>query len=91
MTTTAYHLTHAAEIYGPATSLDNAGPTGEWAEVTAGEVRDYGGNVLFSGTADECVRERAEWRIPTRLVPTAWEKFAGDVCGCDHEWQLVIA
>lgn len=61
---TAIHLAHAAEIFTA------AGPTGNVAEVLRGEVRDYGGNVLFAGTADECVANRATWRIPTRLVPT---------------------
>lgn len=79
---TTIYLTHAAEIY----ALD--GPTGEHAEVVRGEVRDHGGNVLFAGTADECVEQK--FRIPTRLVPTEWNRVEGEVAGADHLWQLVI-
>lgn len=81
--TTTKHLTHAAEIY------TDAGPTGEHAEVFAGEVRDYGGNVHFAGTADACVEFAAGMRLPHRLVPTEWLAVDGDVCGADHTWQCV--
>jgi hypothetical protein len=80
----SFHLTHAAEIYA------HDGPTGDFAEVIAGQVQDNGGNVLFAGSADACVRERAGYRIPTRLVPTEWRRVAGEVSGADHQWQLVI-
>jgi hypothetical protein len=80
----ATHQTHAAEIY----HLD--GPTGDFAEVLRGDVRDHGGNVLFSGSADECVAEAASYRIPVRLVPTEWRRVAGEVVGADYHWQLVI-
>jgi len=80
---TAIHLTHAAELYA------TDGPTGDHVEVLRGEVQDYGGNVLFAGTADECVAQKH--RIPTRRVPTEWRKVAGEVAGADHTWQLVLA
>ena len=81
MTTT--YLTHAAELYA------TDGPTGEHVEVLRGQVEDYGGNVLFAGTADECVAKK--FRVPTRRVPTEWRKVAGDVAGADYTWQLVTA
>lgn len=66
-------LDHASEIY------DTFGPTGEYVEVLRGEVRDMGGNVLFSGTAHECAREQRDWRIPTQLVPTETRPVEGEV------------
>lgn len=86
--TITYHLAHAAEIYSADPS--GPGPTGEFAEVIRGEVRDHGGNVLFAGSADECVRQAAAWRIPVRLVPTEWRRVELEVSGADHHWQLVI-
>lgn len=74
-------LTHAAEV------CDATGPTGRLVSVVAGEVRDYGGNVLFAGPADKCVRKRAGYRIPTRLVPTETRPVAGDVAGADTTWS----
>jgi hypothetical protein len=83
---TAIHLDHAAEIWSGGNS---PGPTGKFAHVLRGEVRDYGGNVLFAGTADQCVRQRKRG-LPVRLVPTEWEKVDGDVAGADHgDWQMV--
>lgn len=79
---TATRLTHAAEIYTP------YGPTGRHAEVIRGEVQDHGGNVIFAGTADECVART--YRVPVRLVPTEWRKADGDVCGADHAWECVV-
>lgn len=80
----AIHLAHAAELY------TTSGPTGRYVEVIRGEVRDYGGNVLFAGSADDCVRDSGEWKLPTRLVPTEWREVAGDVVGADNHWQLVM-
>lgn len=84
---TAVYLNHAAEIWSADPTA--AGPTGRFAEVLRGEVQDHGGNVLFAGTADECVAQR--YQIPTRLVPTEWREVAGEVAGADHHWQLVTA
>ena len=58
------HVDHACEIF----SAD--GPTGRFAEVLAGEVQDYGANVLFAGTPDECVAAQRRMRVPSILVPT---------------------
>lgn len=82
--TATIHLTHAAEIY------TREGSTGRFAEVVRGEVRDHGGNILFAGTADECVANRGEWRIPVVLVATELRAVAGEVSGADHTWQLVV-
>ncbi len=81
MTTKAIWLRHAAELWTA------NGPTGTFVDVTWGQVRDHGGNVLFDGPADECVAQR--YRISVRLVPTLWVPVYGDVCGADHTWQLV--
>lgn len=81
---TAIHLTHACEIW----SDDARGPTGKHAEVLAGEVRDFGGNTLFAGTADECVETK--WRVSTVLTPTDWRPVAGIVAGCVHQWGWVM-
>lgn len=81
--TTSYHLTHAAEL------CSTAGPTGRFVEVLAGEVRDHGGNVLFSGTADECVAQ--QFLFPVRFVPTEWRDVPGEVAGADHTWQWIVA
>jgi hypothetical protein len=78
---TAVHLTHAAELWTA------EGATGRHVEVIRGEVRDHGGNVLFAGTAEECVAK--SYRVPTRLVPTEWREV-GEVAGADHQWQMVI-
>lgn len=82
---TATWLRHAAEIWSADPA--NAGPTGRFAEVLRGEVRDRGGNVLFAGTADACVAQG--YRIPYRLVPTEWREVAGEVADVEHRWQLV--
>lgn len=77
------HLKHAADIWS------TTGPTGRFAEVFCGRVEDHGGNVLFEGTADQCVAQK--WRIPVRLVPTDWvEIFSQEVTGADHFWQFVV-
>lgn len=78
---TSIWLTHAAEV------CDADGPTGRYVEVVAGEVRDYGGNVLYAGTADACVRKRTRYRTPTRLVPTETRPVAGHVAGADVTWS----
>ena len=83
---TGVHLPHAADIW---VNGDVPAPTGQWAEVLEGEVRDYGGDVLFSGTADECVADRAKWRMPTRLVPTRWRRVDAEFVDADVLWQLV--
>jgi len=75
---TTLWLKHAAEV------VNNEGPTGNFVEVLTGEVQDYGGNVLFAGSADECVAEK--WRIPTRLVPKTTRKVNAEVAGADHLW-----
>lgn len=82
--TTEIHVRHASEI------CDHDGPTGEFAEVLAGEVCDWGGNVLFAGTPDDCVREQAKYRIPTGLVPTKTRKLADGerIAGADVTWCL---
>lgn len=79
----AKFLKHAAELWS------NDGPTGKHVEVVSGEIHDAGGNVLFVGTADECVAKR--FRVPTELVPTKWNTIEDDVVGAEHTWQLVIA
>ncbi len=74
----ALWLKHAAEVWA---GMPDPGPTGDYAEVTAGEVRDEGGNVLFSGTADDCVREKrrlGRLAIKARLVPTEWRNVGDD-------------
>lgn len=76
----ATHLDHAAEVYA------NDGPTGSLVEVIRGDVRDYGNNVLFSGSAEECVSKK--FRVQTRLVPTEWKK--SDATSAETMWQLVI-
>ena len=84
MTATATYLKNAAEIY------TTAGPTGDFAEVVRGEVTDYGGNVLFSGTAGECIQYAHGLRVPYRLVPTEWRRVAGEVAGATNTWGCVI-
>ena len=89
MTATIYHVPHAAE------TCETDGPTGDWVEVVAGEIRDAGGNVLFAGTADECVTHQAGYvsgiyteRWPTKTVPLP----GGTVeCDCDHLWEMADA
>lgn len=78
----AVHYDHAAEIW------TNNAPTGRFARVLKGQVRDYGGNVIFSGTADECAAY-AEKNRPCRLVPTDWQDHGEEVAGADVTWQLV--
>jgi len=85
---TAIHLTHACEIWSEGNDWQFSGPTGKYAEVLAGEVRDFGGNTLFAGTADECVATK--WRVSTVLTPTDWRPVAGTVAGCDHQWGWVM-
>ncbi len=89
----ANYLNHAAELW------TTTGPTGDHVEVIRGEVQDYGGNVLFAGTADEClefdqpntgrnVRPDRGGKL-TRLIPTEWRRVTGEVAGAKHQWQLV--
>lgn len=59
----AIHVTAICEIW------TTEGPTGDFAEVLEGEVRDAGGNVLFSGAAVECVKEAAKYRIQVKCWP----------------------
>ena len=75
----AFHLKHATEI------CSKEGSTGRFAEVLTGEVQDYGGNVLFAGSADECVAKN--WRIPTRLVPKQTQSVTGEVAGAAYTWS----
>lgn len=46
----AIHLTHACEIWSEGNDWQFSKPTGKYAEVLAGEVRDFVGNTLFAGT-----------------------------------------
>jgi hypothetical protein len=85
---TGVHVPHAADIW---VLGDYPGPTGQSAEVLAGEVQDHGGNVLFAGTADGCVAEQAKWRMPTRLVPTRWRLVDAEFVDADVMWQLVTS
>ena len=82
---TAIHLTHAAELH----AVD--GPTGRHVEVIRGELHDAGGNVLFAGTADECVEKVESFRLVTSLVPTEWQKVpeGTQVAGATHLWDCV--
>ena len=82
----AIYLDNAAEIY------TQEGPTGEFAEVTHGRVEDAGGNLLFSGTANQCVRQlRNRYGGERVLVPTAWKRVVGPVVGArNHQWQFVV-
>lgn len=79
--TPGLYVTHAAQV------VTKEGPTGRYVEVLVGEVQDYGGNVLFHGTADECVE--AKFRVPTRLVPKAWRSAAVEIAGAEHTWAWV--
>lgn len=63
---------HATELY------DRHGPTGNCVTVLAGQVVDYGGNVLFSGTADECAEAQTRFRIATQLNPTKVRRDSND-------------
>lgn len=76
----ATYLDHAVEIHS------STGPTGEFARVLRGEVRDAGGNVLFAGTADECHAYSLTLCTPTRLVPTSIDVPSRDVCGAAVTW-----
>lgn len=89
MTKNAVHLTHAAEIWS--TDPGAAGPTGDFAMVVRGEVRDHGGNVLFAGTATECAFAQKRLRVPSRLCPTEWREVGCEVTGADYLWQLVCS
>lgn len=75
---------HAAEMWTA------EGAIGNHVEVLAGEVRDYGGNMLFAGSADDCVYQAGLWELPTRLVPTEWREV-GEIVSADHTWQMVMA
>ena len=77
---TAIHLTHAIEVC----VCDKGITTSSFAEVLHGEVQDWGGNILFSGTPDECVTKK--WLTPTKLVATHWRAVDGEVGGSDHQW-----
>lgn len=75
------YIDHAAEIVAA------DGPTGDFAHVFAGEVRDAGGNVLFSGAPNDCVAFRAAWRAGvTHLVPTSWTVALGYVVQAGVYW-----
>lgn len=77
---TTYSVKHAAELCG----LD--GPTGELVEVVLGTVEDEGGNVLFRGTADDCVEFSQRWRGSTRLIPSSWRRLDGPIAFGENEW-----
>jgi hypothetical protein len=82
--TAATYTDHATEIYSA------SGPTGRFARVLTGELRDAGGNVLFAGSAAACVQARRKWRSPTVLVPVTTE-CVGTILGADcSDWQCVI-
>jgi hypothetical protein len=80
----AVHLNHGAQLLGR-----NCGE-GRLIEVLCGELRSASDNTLFVGTADECVREKEKWQIPTRLVPTRWRELDGTVEGVEHLWSPVM-
>lgn len=86
---TAIYLTHACEIWVDGGDWRFSKPTGRYVEVLAGEVRDFGGNTLFAGTADECAATK--WRVSAVLVPTDWRPVAGTVAGCKHQWGPVFS
>lgn len=69
---------HATELY------DRHGPTGHFVTVLAGQVVDYGGNVLFEGTAAECAEAQTRFRIPTQLNPTKVRRDS-------DEWESSLA
>ena len=80
----AVFLDHCAEVW----SL--GGPTGRFARVLSGEVRDAGGNVLFAGSADDCVAFGRRSVPHLRLVPVTWEPVPEEVAGATHNWQCVV-
>jgi hypothetical protein len=86
---TKIHVAHAAELC--VTTGDWPGPSGEFVEVLAGELRDSGGNVLFEGSADDCVREKGKYtqgfRAGLRLCPTKWRRTENEICASDYSWS----
>ena len=82
--TTANWLDHATEIYS------ETGPTGRFARVLEGKIEDYGGNVLYRGTAAKCAEYQLRLRLPHRLIPTQYEAVEGEVSGADLTWDYVI-
>lgn len=75
----AVHVFAVCEIW------EREGPTGDFAEVLEGEVRDAGGNVLFAGSAADCVSEAAKYRLrvqcwPTKVGPNLPEGSGGEHC-----------
>lgn len=85
MAVTTY-VEHVAEIW----ALGDPGPTGRFVRVLTGQMKDYRGNIIFSGTADECAREQRTWRFPTLLDPLTWEAVDGDVTSDGPQWLLVF-
>ena len=77
---TSVHLDHAAEV------CNQHGATGEFVRVLTGKVTDYGDNVLFAGSAGDCVKWTRNLKIPFRLVPVTVEPAGGEVAGADHVW-----
>ena len=68
------------------------GPTGYFAEVLEGEIRDAGNNVHFSGSAEQCEKEFATYRSgvsvacwPTKVGPRLPEGSSGAHC-----WNLFM-
>jgi hypothetical protein len=76
------YVRHCAEVIGL------QGPTGELVEVLEGKIQDYGGNVLFSGTADECVKQEHRYRIPIRRIPTVVRHHLDTIAEADHHWTF---
>ncbi|HEU4342554.1 MAG TPA: hypothetical protein VFU31_13380, partial [Candidatus Binatia bacterium] len=84
--TTITNYDHLAEIWS---SGEAPGPTGRYAEVTRGQVQDYGGNVLFAGLPADCRREAATYRMALRLVPLEWHDVGEHVASDLPLWLLV--
>lgn len=82
---TAY-ATHAAELCA------NDGPTGEFVEVLAGEIRDAGGNILFAGTADECIAYQEQFIDNNYRMrcPTSVKKSKVEISGSDFLWGYAV-
>jgi len=51
--------------------------SGTFAEVLELEIRDYGGNVLWSGPISSWHPKRVSFKIPTRRVATKLGKLSG--------------
>lgn len=84
---TFIHVEHASEVWS--SDPKTPGPTGRFVEVLEGELQDYGGNVLVSGSAGFVHLRQSHLHGPTRLVPTKTKKHDCEISG-RFLWQLVI-